>query len=217
MDNITINELLERLRSGQKEFRGIVLTQADFSGLDLRGIVIKNSKLDFCNFENSDLTDADFSGSSLLKCSFVSANLKNAKFIASNLSNANFRNAYFERTVLRNANLIGAHLCKSDLSISDIEGANMTFVCLVGTNISTEQMMSIPKSVSSTMALKETKPHEESLHDYKTGIQGAEQTVYGLESKGSNLAYAGNLKSGSGSEAYSSRRRRSQESSGHEH
>lgn len=162
---ITANGLIESHRRGEK-FSGIKLHNADFTGLNLHSIVLRNCDLGFSVFAGADLTNADFSSSNLAGCNFSGAILRNAKFQNANLSRANVSKALIEGTDFRNANFMFAHLCGNDLMKADLSGAALDWSCLIDTKLTEQQFSAVPQH-----AVLSLSPEE---HGYKLRIASYE-------------------------------------------
>lgn len=162
---ITTNDIIEGYRRGGK-FSGVKLHNADFTGLNLRSIVLRNCDLGFSSFAACDLTNADFSGSNLTGCNFSGAVLRNANFQNSNLSRANISKVIIENTIFRNANFLFAHLCGNDLMKTDLSGAILDWSCLIDTKLTEQQLAAVPKGAIVSVSSEE--------HDYKLEIAAYE-------------------------------------------
>ena len=93
---MTANELLERYKAGQRDFRGLNLM-----GIDLSHSVLCGANFSFCNLRNAWMKQA-------------------------NLRGANLRNTTISRGVLAYADLSGADLSHADLDTCAFFGANLT-------------------------------------------------------------------------------------------
>ena len=147
----TSTEILERYVKGERDFSGVVITAGNFSNMDLKGIIFKNSILLNGNFRNTDLTDADFTNAKLERCDFHNAILRNTKFFRGDLGWANLKSCIMDNTNFRESNLQWAHLCSNDIARADITNANLSWSCLIGSNVSDSQMINVPNTVLSTI------------------------------------------------------------------
>jgi len=113
---MTRDELLERYASGERDFRGALLSGAYLIDADL---------------SDADLTDADLSYVNLSYASLTHVNL-----ICANLSNVNLSKANLTGANLSYANLLFANLSGVDLTGADLICANLTKANLTGADLS---------------------------------------------------------------------------------
>ncbi len=139
------NELTRKYQDGERNFSTIRLHSADLSRLNLRGAVFNHADLSNCNFSNSDMTGADFSGAILDRVNFAGAILTNVNFSNAKMNNADIRNVMIDNTSFRGANLMFAHLCGNDLARADLNDAKLDWSCLVGSQMTQEQIVAVPK------------------------------------------------------------------------
>jgi uncharacterized protein YjbI with pentapeptide repeats len=148
--------LLEAVRSGaiprpeQLELRGLVLADADLSGLDLSGYDLSEADLSRCNLERArliranlrgavlfeasldeaDLTGADLTDAHLTFCTarrtgFGSATLENAELMSGQLQGATFTHAKMRHADLRAAYCKGTRFRDADLREADLSGTDL--------------------------------------------------------------------------------------------
>ncbi|NJO93600.1 MAG: pentapeptide repeat-containing protein [Hydrococcus sp. RM1_1_31] len=96
----TVNKLITRHKSGQRDFRGI-----DLNGLDLSGIDLSHTDLRGANFFNCELRCANLDGADLRGANFKNANLKAATLKNCDLSEANLTDTEIGHAILNGANL----------------------------------------------------------------------------------------------------------------
>lgn len=120
------------------------LHRGDFTGVDLRGASLRETRLEqakFChplktrsricsNFEGADLTEANLQG-----VDFESANLQGAQLALVKLEGAVFRNAELE-----GANLTSASLRGADLSLANLKGAKLSYAKLQSANLTEAEL-----------------------------------------------------------------------------
>jgi 2-iminobutanoate/2-iminopropanoate deaminase len=95
-------ELLERYNQGERDFRGLEISdERENSG------TFRDALLDGADFSHS-FVDADFGGARLRNSKFVQANVKTCRFDGADLSNADFS---------------GAAICSATFSSSNFQGA----------------------------------------------------------------------------------------------
>lgn len=109
---IPINELLSQYAAGERDFRGVNLSDQFLVGVDLSG---------------ADLSEARLHGAVL-----EAANLTRVNLMRTDLSGANLRGADLTRANLVKANLQGANLRGADLSGAEMTEANLTGADLGG-------------------------------------------------------------------------------------
>ncbi|MBD2213018.1 pentapeptide repeat-containing protein [Nostoc linckia FACHB-104] len=97
-----------------------ILTEADFSGRDLRD----------SSFTKANLKKSNFSGANLSGVSFFAANVESANFEGVDLSNATLDSARFIKANLTNAVLEGAFAANTKFDGAIIDGADFTDVLL---------------------------------------------------------------------------------------
>ena len=117
------------------DFRGQVITNYDFSNMNLKDASFKFSTLQNVDFSNADLENADFRFSKIENSNFNNANLKNAKFPRtdirfSDFSGADLRNSYFGVAVLTELDFLGTNLQGANL-----KGSTLSQVILDETNL----------------------------------------------------------------------------------
>jgi uncharacterized protein YjbI with pentapeptide repeats len=143
---MTVEELLNRYRAGEREFTGVTFTYlvrlinaytdeweripydfldgADFSGSDFRG-----SDLTGISFEGANLSGSNLSNLDLGKCDFPKANLSGA-----NLSNSCLWRGDFNNANLSNANLMGADIAEASFRDANLSQANLSGAKLMETD-----------------------------------------------------------------------------------
>jgi|GEM_PF-3669954 len=111
---LTVDDVREQLRRGDKNFEGADLEGLDLSGKDLQfgeGCIFRNAKMKGVILKNQHIEKSDFSG-------------------------ADLQNAILEGAWLKNSNFTGADLTCTDLSkLKGCEGMNFTGAVLKGTNL----------------------------------------------------------------------------------
>lgn len=108
-----------------------VITDADFSHVDMYNGILLGAYLFKANFNFANLSFANLEKSVLSDCSFYKANLSFGKFNGVDLSFAKLRGAD-----LSAINLVDADLSDADLTGAKLRGADLTNANLVGTDLS---------------------------------------------------------------------------------
>lgn len=100
-DGFAASNLQERYAQGERDFRGIDLTEAQLDGVKLPG----------ANLDGSNLSGAKMQNANLSRVSFRNANLEGAQ-----LSNSNLNEAVLDSSRLKGAKLIWADLTRASLA-----------------------------------------------------------------------------------------------------
>jgi hypothetical protein len=97
---ITVEELLERYVSGERNFVDICLPpQSDLSGVNLAGAILLGANLSEVNFTDANLTDCDLRYAIAYCTNFTRANLTGANIYRCTVVGAKFKNACLLNTV----------------------------------------------------------------------------------------------------------------------
>jgi hypothetical protein len=116
--SMSLDELLNAYRMGEREFQGHDLAQINFSNQMLEDIDFAKAQLGGTSFEGSTLTNADFYEAFLRKASFKDADLTRADLRRTDLSFADMSG-----TILIDADLTGANLTGVKFSGAKIQDA----------------------------------------------------------------------------------------------
>lgn len=119
------SELLERYKSGIREFSGINLQYADISGCVLKDIVIKDSKFFIFAFYNCDLTNAKFINCEMVYGSFYGGRLENAVFDKCSMDLMLFENTIFKRTKILRSTIIWSGIFGTALGELDLASSTL--------------------------------------------------------------------------------------------
>ena len=124
------------------------LSDADLSGVDLRGANLKRADLTGtslrdanlvgANFSEADLTRADLRGARLVKADFYTARLFKATF-----SEADCSGTYLRRADAIEADFAGANLTKADLVELNLRNGNLAGATLIGTDLSGSRLSGV--------------------------------------------------------------------------
>lgn len=103
LPKMTAEELLKRYQAGERDFRGVNLSEeillwSNLSGANFRGANLRGTNFNWANLSGVDLTAADLSEADL-----AWANLSKADLREANLSGANFSAASFNGADCSNA------------------------------------------------------------------------------------------------------------------
>ncbi|XZN92613.1 MAG: pentapeptide repeat-containing protein [Microcoleus sp.] len=118
-------ELVRRYRTGERDFRGLELSNAYLYDFWLIDVNLSGANLEGASLGGTYLINSNLSHTNLEK-----AWLDSALLIKANLSNANLRNTTLVNADLRGANLTGADLTGADLTDAVLIETNLTDVNL---------------------------------------------------------------------------------------
>jgi uncharacterized protein YjbI with pentapeptide repeats len=130
---------LEALRNAIKGLGQLTLEDRDFSGSDLRGVVLCGMRMKGCDFRGADLMGANLSGADLTKTNFSlldpeddlsgadvrDAVLDGVRLDDAILDQANFSSSSLRGARLRRSSLFHTLFIHADLSKAVLEGAQL--------------------------------------------------------------------------------------------
>ncbi len=131
---MTAEELWQRYRSGERDFRGIKLTDAFLRDVHLTGI-----DLSFADLRGASLMGVNLLGANLRRADFTGAFLIYAQLRHADLTQANLTDAWLTRANLQHACLIDADLTRTDLTKANLHGATGYSASLLTQSIITER------------------------------------------------------------------------------
>ena len=197
-------QLLNRYRMGERDFRRIGLTRAylekadlrgaDFSGADLtkvdlrfanlQGVILKGANLGYASLSGADLTGADLRGATLSHCQFkqgilARANLDRANFRGANLAKTNLSGTSLEQASLmgvnlRNANLDNANLRNTNLTEANLTEANLTRANLCGVDL---RIATIERAVFEGAQQSKTTRWPDGFDPHSAGVKSSDRSV----------------------------------------
>lgn len=139
------DELIERYAHGERDFRGIMLRDAELAETSLSHADLRDADLTGVNLCSADLTLAEFTHATLLGANLEGADLRRANLRwallsesvlrAADLSWANLQGAALHHANLSRAKLRGAGLCHADLSAAILTEADLTGAKLCAANL----------------------------------------------------------------------------------
>lgn len=140
LPRLTVTNLLERYRTGNKNFINANLRCSCLAQHCLEGVNLSHAFLDLADLSQADLSNVDLASAHLSDANLTEANLSNANlfrtdFTNANLTGANLENANLSRACLTGANLQNANLSNANLSGTDLRGADLDNVSLSGANL----------------------------------------------------------------------------------
>ncbi|NMG57550.1 hypothetical protein E1H12_03180 [Geitlerinema sp. P-1104] len=143
---MTLKELLEQYAAGERDFGGIMLSEANLSRINLSGANLSQAILSIANLSGANLSGTNLSyakmnvtrlsGSNLVRANLQGAILNVANMIRANLSGANLQDAALIRAEMIRANLSEAKLNGANLNAADLRESNLRQVDLTGANLS---------------------------------------------------------------------------------
>ncbi len=113
------------------DFSRADLREANFNWANLSGANLSKADLTEANLCRADITGTNLNGAILSRADFSEANLRRSDLGEGTLSRADLRGAD-----LREANLRGADLSEANFSGADLRGANLSGAALRGTHLS---------------------------------------------------------------------------------
>lgn len=144
-ETLTLEQVLDKLKRRESfegcDFADLVLTDLDFSELNLREAIFDGAVLIRCNLCKTDLTEAVLTGANLreAKCagaSFIGADLTGAWLFQTDLTEANLSGADLSKARLREAKFLRATLVDTTLEEADLTDADFTGADLTAADLS---------------------------------------------------------------------------------
>lgn len=142
---MTLKELLEKYAAGERDFGGIMLSEANLSRINLSGANLSQAILSIANLSGANLSGANLSyakmnvtrlsGANLVRANLEGAILNVANMIRANLSGANLKDAALIRAEMIRANLSNAKLTGANLNAADLRESTLRQVDLTGANL----------------------------------------------------------------------------------
>ncbi len=126
-----VEELIERYKAGERDFRGAELPWAYLREADLRGADLSRAKLREVDLRGANLHGAKLRGADLRWAELPEVDLSGAYLCAADLRCADLRCAN-----LRRADLSKADLTRACLQAANLRGAKLRGVYLGGANLS---------------------------------------------------------------------------------
>jgi len=124
MKPMTVLEIMEEYRNGERDFTNISCRCGQFNDLILDEADFSSSDLGYCGFRHCKLNG----------CKFVGANVEWSKFNDAELREADFTDAKADYCSFNDAKMDGAVLTDADMSYSLFLNVVMNFKDMNGTN-----------------------------------------------------------------------------------
>lgn len=147
-NNITVKELVDRYKKGERDFSGTVLTDAAIDGFDLKDIVLKKSDLSYSSFIQTNLKGANLTGTDMTWSKLSYTNLTNAKMVGVILRWALLEGVYIDNADLTRADLSWSRIDNTNLSAAKLAEANIGWASLRKVMVTSDQ---IPQKILQTL------------------------------------------------------------------
>ncbi len=135
MEHLYSQQLIDRFNiNGQKEFSNIRLQFCTLDSIDLSGLVIKDSKIEYAAFWHSNLKDAKFVNCEMFFVSFYTALLENTVFDKCKIEMTRFDSAMLKHTKIVNSNI--SYCLIVDANMGEVDLTNTSQFRLI-TNVAT--------------------------------------------------------------------------------
>ncbi len=113
---MTADELLKRYAVGERDFRGVnlsdeILIWADLSGADLSEADLSGANLNWANLSRVNLTAADLSGADLAWANLNKADLRRANLNEAEFSGANLNGADWSEAIMPDGTILPIEDC----------------------------------------------------------------------------------------------------------
>lgn len=122
MKHMLSSEILEQFRAGKKEFSGIHTQFCEFDGIDLSGIIIRNSELDYTSFRNSNMKNAKLINCKIFFFSLYNADVENVVIDRCGIDTARFDNMRAKNTKITNSQLSYTLMFGTNTGEMDLQG-----------------------------------------------------------------------------------------------
>lgn len=181
----TVNELVSRIKQGERCFQGLQLPNQDLSNLNLSnlnlcGADLRGSNLMGCNLGNStlymaQLSNCDFTEANLPSCDFSEANLNGALFRDARVTNCNFTNTRLENCIFSDSDLdsttfkdawcFHSAFRSCDLTGASFESSSVDFSVVIDCTLSQTKLIDVDLE---PFCSNEQKGVEDSFVDWKS-------------------------------------------------
>jgi len=117
-------EILQEYKKGRRDFSNALISMAEFAGADMRGIILRNCKLENVTFRGANLTSADFTDSEIIFAGFNDADLTRAKFNRCIIKWATFDSTIFNDTEMKNSDINWAAFFNVNIGCIDFSNSS---------------------------------------------------------------------------------------------
>ena len=156
MEVVDTKFVLDEYQKGRRDFTGITIKEADFSGKNIPQIMLKNAVLRNAVFDFANLEGANFEGADLSNSRFHGSKLEKANFKKANMYLSYINAAFFEETDFTETILLWAKLEKINLALVKIEGTIFSWVLMKDVKMTPTQFLSLPPDVLETIKMENT-------------------------------------------------------------
>jgi len=125
------SEPLTRPNLENADLSGLILENANLSGVNLRGAKLDNAYLYDADFQKANLQNASLNRAVLIGANFYKANLSNATLEHSYLAQSDLSNANLTNACLKSSNLRSALVSQTIFTNACIESADLTDCCKI--------------------------------------------------------------------------------------
>ncbi len=164
--------VLDEYKKGRRDFTGITIKEADFSGKTIPGIILANAVLRNAAFDFADLNGANFENADLSNSRFHGSKLEKANFKKANMYLSYINAAFFEETDFSETILLWAKLEGINMALAKIEGTIFSWVLMKDVKMTPSQFLSLPPEVLETIKMENTEapiPAQSSTPSLKYG------------------------------------------------
>jgi hypothetical protein len=121
---LTVNDVRERIKKGEKNFSKCKIIGADFSGMDLSNVNFESSELEWIRFANCKLVNTNFTGAKIDLSCFSNSDLTRAVFEKAKVYSSGFLTVTFDKTSFKNADIQYVLFAGTNLGAADFTGAS---------------------------------------------------------------------------------------------
>lgn len=139
-ERLSATEIIAQYKSGRRDFSEIECTSADFTNMDLKGIIFRKANLQFCTFNGCELQGSDFSEANLDWGGFRRANLSDAKMVKAKCRYALFDDSIFDRADVRDADFSWARMLNVNFQSADTRGTSFVMAAFTLADMSKESL-----------------------------------------------------------------------------
>tara|TARA_Y100000310_G_C20650000_1_gene798833 strand:- start:189 stop:803 length:615 start_codon:yes stop_codon:yes gene_type:complete len=156
LKKMTGDEFIEKILVGERDFRGIYLSNYDFANSSLRAylesqysakeplniedsyfrnIWADNLNLSCINGMNSDFSDVHLKGSNLINSNFRGSQFNNVSFVGAHLIEADLSNSIGARSYFKGCSFIKSNLKSTNLKNACFKGSSFYYANLYKTDL----------------------------------------------------------------------------------
>jgi len=121
---LTTNDVIKKIKKGDKDFSKCKIIAADFSGMDLSNANFESSELEWARFADCKLIGANFTNAKIDLSYFSYSDLTKAVFEKAKIYNNYFGNVIFNKTNFKNADIRYVLFVGTNIGAADFSGAS---------------------------------------------------------------------------------------------